>query len=72
MTRKMSVIRLDCPDESNKINSTATVFCSIIIIAAIVDEMAPDTFLPLQSGAVYLSLDFIILFCLSREGLPAQ
>ena len=28
---KEDVIRLDCPDESNKINSTATVVCSIII-----------------------------------------
>ena len=26
----------------------------------------------LQSGAVYLSLDFVILFCLSCEGLIGQ
>ena len=26
----------------------------------------------IQSGAVYLSLDFVILFCLSCEGLPGQ
>ena len=29
-------------------------------------------FCSVQSGAVYLSLDFVILFCLSCEGLPGQ